>query len=35
MTLFATMTFAIMDALAIWRIEQDKPDLMRSLTAAA
>jgi hypothetical protein len=35
MELFAALTFAVMDALAVWRIEQDKPDLMRSLVTAA
>jgi hypothetical protein len=35
MGLFAALTFAVMDALAVWRIEQDRPDLMRSLVTAA
>jgi hypothetical protein len=35
MELFAALAFAVMDALAVWRIDQDKPDLMRSLVAAA
>jgi hypothetical protein len=35
MELFAALTFAVMDALAVWRIEQNKPDLMRSLVTAA
>jgi hypothetical protein len=35
MRLYAALTFAVMDALAVWRMEQNKPDLMRSLVAAA
>ena len=35
MELFAALAFAVMDALAVWRIDRNMPDLMRSLVAAA